>query len=272
MNRKWKIFWIVSAAIAGIGGMFLIAGLVMGVSVREIQMRFPNGIGFHPGAVYHSEDHAEHDGEAMEFGGIRVLEVDVSHLEVNVIATSEKKIRVEEAGVDERLGLRIRQEGEKLNIRTENEHLRINHGGVVNIYIPYGIELAETDISVGAGALNVNMEKVRSGHAKISVGAGDANLSNVETDQIEIACGAGNVTADEIRAYEFDVQCGLGNVDLSVRGEKEDYNYDVQCGMGSVDIDGDSYAGVGTQKKHHHELSQRMHIKCGMGSVTVNFE
>lgn len=268
MNKRWRTFWIVSAAVAGIGTVFLILGIVMGASIREIRMRFPNGIGFH------SEVRKETGGELLpremtEYDGVRSLEIETAYMDVNIIPTERERICVE---TEEHHNLRVRRNGDKLKIESVEKNHHIKYEGVVNIYIPYNVQLTEAAVSVGAGRLNMDLGNAGLGQADISVGAGRADISNIEADEINIDCGAGRVTADGIKSRDLGVECGMGSMELFVAGEKGDYNYMVECGMGSVTIGDDSYGGLGREKKTNNGKSRNMEIECGMGSVTVNFE
>lgn len=231
MNKKWKIFWIVSAVIAGVGIILFVLGIVLGAPLREIAMQFSDEEEFHSYENGISRDIAE-DGTGQMFDGVRSLSVDVDKMEVNIVPTEDDKIYVEAEGIDDRLHFRVEQDGDELDIDTEDGNRHINYGGTVNIYIPVGMELAEADISVGAG---------------------EADLSG-------------------LNAREINIECGMGSVDLSVAGAKEDYNYDIECGMGSVEIGEESYGGVAIKKKIHNGQSKNISIECGMGEVSVDFE
>lgn len=151
--------------------------------------------------------------------------------------------------------------------------LRIKHGGILNVYLPYGMDLEETEVSVGGGRLHLDMEGIRSRQTDISIGAGEAFVQNIETEELGMDCGAGRIEAGGIKAHEVEADCGMGSIDLSVSGMKTDYNYTVECGMGTVEIGGDSFGGITAEKKiHNGQSSQHMDIECGMGSVSVEFE
>lgn len=84
MKKKWKIFWIVSVLIAGIGTVLFILGIAMGASVQEFRRQFPDGIGFHSTEKKMTSKPIKTQN-AEEFAGIRKLDIEVTHMEVNMI-------------------------------------------------------------------------------------------------------------------------------------------------------------------------------------------
>lgn len=276
MNKKWKRFWIVSGAIAGVGLIFLILGVTMGGTWNEVRMRFPSGIGIHPRREQTETEHftvPEAVGEKIEFSGVHNLEVDVNGMEVYIRASTSLVPWVDIVGADEHAKLQVYQDGDTLKVKTKGNLHHINHKGSVCIYIPSGIRLDHVEVSVGAGVLDMNMENVECAQTDISIGAGEAEISDLLAERLEIDCGAGNVKAEKIQSSDFDIKCGMGVIDLGImEGKKEDYNYDIECGLGTVKLDGDSYSGLVSEKKTYNEISQNMNIDCGMGKVNVRFQ
>lgn len=249
MKKGWKTFWIVSAAIAGVGVILLILGIVMGAAFNQISWHSSDGVSvlfpFKKTRTVKSQE------QKYEFDNVRFLNIDVGQLEVNVIEAEGSKIRVETVGIDERLKLAVYQDEDELEIETKQNNMRINDGGTVNIYIPAGMKFEEADISIGAGVLE---------------------LESLRVNEADIECGAGSIVIDRIEGNDITVSCGLGTVDLTAAGRKGDYNYEIECGIGSVEVGDDSYAGIVSEKKIRNGRNKTMDIECGMGEIIVSFE
>ena len=255
MKKRWKVFWIVSGAIAGIGVLFLIVGLVMGASVSELRGRIP----FWYRNCFIDFDSSEQsdrasvkvvDGELHSYSGISSLEIDVNSLEVNIVESAGSEIEVETEIADERINLKVWQEGKELNIETKG-NIRINNGGIVNIYIPSGMTLGELSVSVGEGALYAE---------------------RLSASEVDVAIGAGSADVEMIYAEQIDLECGIGAMDLTFAGTDTDYDYDLECGMGELEVGQQSFSGMAVDKTVHNGASKNADIEVGMGSVNISFE
>lgn len=271
MRKGWKVFWGISGVIAGIGVVFIILGIVMGVTFSEIRgsilHRYQDGFmsGFKK-----SDTSFTGSGEKQEFIGISSLEVDVDKMEVNILESDRNTIVVETLNIDERIGLKIWQEDGELNIETEEGKKRINNAGTVNIYIPSGIRLEEVSFSTGDGVLNA--EKLNASEVDVSIEAGTANMDEIHADSIDFSCGVGEANASLLNANEISAECGLGAMNITLAGKKEDYNYKLECGLGSLELGGESFGGIAIDETINNGASRYVEAECGLGTLNISYE
>ncbi len=249
MKKSWKVFWITSGAIALVGVLFLLFGVVLGGTFAEIELGLPHIFPFHHTTVKHT---TMLTGEEERFTGIKNLDIDVDHMSVYLKHSQNGEVCVGTEDVDERANLRVYQEGESLNIETNLESSRINNAGTIILYFPDKINFHEIDISVGAGILSSELQIVHVESADISVAAGSVEIEGIE-------------------AEEMHLECGVGSAMITLGGQKEDYNYNIECGMGEVEIEEGEYSGIGVDQQIDYGASKDLNIECGMGSVAIRF-
>lgn len=234
MKKGWKIFGIVCAVIAGLGIILCIAGFAIGVSDQEIRAAFNRGIGFRSYNTHTETEVLRTDGDDLRpvYEGIRNLDVEVGRMQVNVsLMDDDGGIRVEQQ-THKDVNLQCYQEGDTLKIEASHGHRRINHEGIVHIYIPKDLVLQKAEFSIGAGVLY----------------------------------------ADRITADQIDIECGAGQVELTAGGQESDYNYDLEIGAGEVTIGGGTFAGLAVERKIDNHAKKEISVECGAGQVSVAFE
>ena len=248
MRKGWKTFWTVNSAIAGIGVLFLILAFLFGSSFSDMWIRFPDIFPFRDMGMKRDTVPAEH----REFEKIHNLEIDVEHLSVCLKKSENPHVVVETKTVSPRANFEVSQEADTLLIETDLEGRNINNAGTVILYLPEDIQLYETDISIGAGSLSSELERISTKNLCLSVAAGRMEMRGVTAENTEL-------------------ECGMGAAVLEMRGAIEDYNYNIECGMGAVEIAGGSYSGIGVEQQINHGAAKNIDIECGMGNVEVNF-
>ncbi len=178
----------------------------------------------------------------------------------------------------------------------------------VRITVPEGTVFDEVSLSIGAGSLtsdalrcdeaeihvgagNMTLGAVDCQKAKVSVGAGTMTWDALRCGEAEIHVGAGTLTLDELSCRddcdidvgigtlradsgalerETEISCGMGSVRLNLERPAR-YGYTVNGGMGSVSIDGSKYSGMAIDTTQNPGAPVFYAVKCGMGSVTVEF-
>ncbi len=158
----------------------------------------------------------------------------------------------------------------------------------VHVIIPKEMVFTATDISLGAGIIEIS--NMNLGETDMEIGAGELKCNNTKSEQLTVELGAGAVYMEKIEAGETDIsvamgeavlkgiinqdldlQCSMGSIEAELDGTKEEFNYSVEAAMGSVEIDGDSYDGIAAEKKVDNGADKTIHAETSMGDIEIVF-
>lgn len=221
MSKKWKVFWIVTAGIAGMGLMFLILGLLFGATIEGIQRRYPHGIGIH------SQQTEVLNGENY-FRNIQKLNIEAGAVQVQMIPSEGDAYYVETEDISDAGFVSVYEEEGTLNVQTKKHRVfrKCHHNGVIRVYFPEDVVLTKMDLSIGAGSLY-----------------GDGIMAR----EIDVDCGMGEVKLNLLSSkeeYNYSIDCGMGKVEIGGDvfdgiAQREIYNgqpqdVEIECGMGNV--------------------------------------
>lgn len=293
MKKGWKIFWTVSACIAGVGLVLAVTGGIMGATFGSVQA-----------AVWKYGNHAEQTVERLEdnidryeenpqtkktAGGsgladdvkvhmteVSELDIDVSYLQVEIQEGTGEEIVLSTENVPEEMAeeLVVFQEYGELEVGIRNEQ-SWKHGmksrgepGRLIIQIPDECQLNKMTLSIGAGILNADY--IQSKELDVEVGAGVAEITQFHVNSIEIEAGAGEISVAGSASTKVGIDCGIGKVDYQAAGSEQDYSYEIECGVGVVHVGNEEYSGIMNGKKIMNG-GVLMEIDCGAGEVNVGF-
>lgn len=268
MKKGWKIFWIICAAVAGLGFLCCIAALILGVNKEMLENRFSRGTGWivKSGSAEYEEDIRE------EFTGIQKIDAEIYAGDVKVKVADVEQVTVETQDIREDLKFRCYQEGEELKLETE-DHLtnrNLRDDGTIIICLPADCFLKEVKMELGAGRLS--LEDVFADQLNVDAGAGEAKVVNFRAKEAKISAGVGSVDANGQVTKTLDLEAGVGSIDVTTNGFEEDYNYEIQVGIGEVVCGESRYSGLGREKKIERGADKNISIDCGVGSVKVKFD
>lgn len=278
MKRGWKIFWITCAVTAAVGFVCCMVGVAMGATARAVKGHFPYGIGFIERenvdiGHYYSYGETVQDVDTEEtFTNVHEIDMDVTALCIQVLESDleDNQVKIETKNIDRRLKLNYYMDGGELKIESVKKLSKLVNmsRGTLWIYVPKG-SLGEVSLEAGAGELYI--QNITAGSLSVDIGAGEAVIDNFKAREVDFKCGAGAITATGTFDGEADIECGVGEIDLTVPGTETDYNYNIECGIGDVGIGGAYYSGLGMKKEIYNAAHKEMHVKCGIGAVTVGF-
>lgn len=297
MKRRWKIFWIVCAVLAAAGLILTAAGIILGAPVsgsegerrlaawleefrensadagsRELEKidAIPSSSGYTA---------QEPDGEnILGFEGVQNLEIDVTELAVIVNVYDGGQVTVDMKRLDSevREQMKIRMHGGKLEIEAEEKDrfrsLAADHTSdelTLFISIPQDTEMEEITADVGAGYLE--MTGISAKKLSVSADAGKADISGFSAERLEAECGAGQLVLEGRASEKAKLECGAGEVIYTVPGVREDYNYEMECDVGKIEIGGDSYSGLGVERKEDNGSPHLIEAECRMGRIEILF-
>lgn len=141
--------------------------------------------------------------------------------------------------------------------------------GIVVLTIPKGFHADVAKVKLYAGDVLVTGLSANKSFLEVNMGNMEANA--MYSKCLNINCGMGAVNAACSMNGNVFVKNGTGSVNLRIGNKSDEFNYEAVVGMGSVEIDGKRIQVTGGKINHQIGAANDMNIKCGMGSVNVNF-
>lgn len=282
MKKGWKIYWIICAALAGVGLALCAVGTALGADWDEVERYAPDWISLEKTLVYsididdEDDDWTEFEETAISsdniektFEKVRRIDIEAEALELIIISKDVMEDTVDVVCIEGSEFLSCRQEGDELQIETR-DGWRTSDGTVeVRLSVPEA-HFSEIDIDIDAGSVQIE-ELASVGSLNLNVDAGEIVIEEFVADEVDLECAAGRIEASGACNRSIDIECGAGEVICTVNGKKSSYNYEVECGIGEVIIDNETFSGIGERELHSQGAAKQMNIECGMGSVVINF-
>lgn len=270
MKKGWKIFAIICAVLAGIGIVLCVAGFAVGVTDEDVRSAVHRGIGFIRDDDF--DDRMEHDDiqvtNSRELSNTKGIDVEVNKVLVEVVATDDGTVRMENATTKE-VGLAVNEDEDSIEIKATGNTKGINNGGKLTLYIPRNIQLPEISIQNGDGKINLN--GIRTNEVDLEIGRGEIIATDFVTGELSVSCGQGVANIKGTTQRDVDLECGVGVINLETKGKQADYNYEIEVGAGEVNFDGQKFSGLAVEKTINNHAVKEMGIDCATGKVNVIF-
>lgn len=288
MKKRWKIFWIVCAALAGVGIFLIVAGTALGGLVmlrnhrdEDIIHRWLEDTGIGEELRNDSYIPNKPDGEEVTaYSGINALDFELTGMGVCVQPYDETMAADENGSIivdisDCREDLKDRiivsQNGTELKVEMEEQgRIGTEDSGIVYISVPQGTYFEK--ISADAEAGLIELSEVGAKELSVKTNAGEILADSFSAERLEAECGAGLITLDGEVTGAAEISCDIGEVLCTLSGGADAYNYEVECEVGEVLIDGESYSGLNNKIKIDNGSSCEIGVDCGMGSIKIMFE
>lgn len=283
---------IFSGVVISIGLVLTIIGGVLGAGTTFADMVRNGSFSFGFGNNYSINSNKNLYSFYDEFTDVNELSIDLKYAELIIDIADGDSYLVKADNVIEGY-TSVNEDGKlviKDNIR-DNWRIGIskNYHPTIYLSIPKNVSLDKVKIEVGAGsvnAYNIMSDKlsielgagkfegdiISSKNAEIRVGAGSLVIDRFSTDTIKMDCGTGRLELNGSVNGNADLECGLGNITLSLTNRENDFNYDIDCGIGNVLIGNQSIGGIATKRTIDNNANNNMDIKCGVGSIELNFD
>lgn len=274
MKKGWKIFAIICAVLAGIGIVLCVAGFAVGVTDEDVRSAVHRGIGFIRDDDFDDDfdDRMEHDDiqvtNSRELSNTKGIDVEVNKVLVEVVATDDGTVRMENATTKE-VGLAVNEDEDSIEIKATGNTKGINNGGKLTLYIPRNIQLPEISIQNGNGKINLN--GIRTNELNLEIGRGEIIATDFVTGELSVSCGQGVANIKGTTQRDVDLECGVGVINLETKGKQADYNYEIEVGAGEVNLDGQKFSGLAVEKTINNHAVKEMGIDCATGKVNVIF-
>ncbi len=293
MRKFRKIFLIISAILAAVGIIFIIAGVSMGGTYTVADDILGGKLSFGIDSGYFVEDSDTENmndlGEENTFSKEEVksivLDGKYGEYEVNVWDSDNYAIQ----GVKGTDQIKYSLENGVMKVSATSKKLWYRGANVkAVIYVPKDVILESAKLNVSAGTLicsdiktqtlEVNigagegqLYNIEATDAKLNVGAGDGEIKDSRLVNCDLKVGLGDFDVEGTIGGNVDIDCGMGNVEMNLTNLYSDFNYTAEVGAGDVEIGDRNYSGISHNINLNNASDKTMNIKCGMGDVSVDF-
>ncbi|MEG0768488.1 MAG: hypothetical protein RSG59_01090 [Ruthenibacterium sp.] len=277
MRKFVKGFCSFGGALAVIGGVLLLVGLLMGGRAVDLSLGWDNGpklyqtdiadeIAQDIGAGRKNTPHSAYP-PALE-GEITSLSIELGAADVTVQSGEKYNLELDDASfvytstVNSNVW-RIANTGIHLWRQSRAPHFIIT--------VPRGVVLENLSLSIGAGTLTADGLSCKA--SELRVGLGTMKLTDFTTEgPCQMTVGMGALTLDGALNGHTSVDCGMGEAKLLLARPAE-YGYAVKCGMGKAEVDGHRQSGgrFSSQPHTNAKASCFFDVRCGMGTAKVQF-
>lgn len=137
---------------------------------------------------------------------------------------------------------------------------------IITITLPSFFTANNALIRLGAGELLI--KGLSAYDMTLEVAAGNMEARGLYAKKLSVKCGVGRLQADAAMHGDIDISCGMGEAEVKLANRAEEFNCNVAVGLGKVVVGGSEING---ENQTTADSSYNMNIKCGMGSVRVDF-
>ena len=139
--------------------------------------------------------------------------------------------------------------------------------GHLTLTIPHGVSLADLDITLNAG--NINIRDIEAQQAHLTSDLGNINATRVHFSDTRIESSVGNVDISGMLLGDARVASDLGNVAVTLENSENEVSWSASAGLGRVSHNGQNRGG-GTSG-HSVNPSLTLDMSSGVGNVDVRF-
>ncbi|MCI6005400.1 MAG: hypothetical protein SOY73_15910 [Blautia sp.] len=282
MRKFSKVMVIIACVFLALGIGFSAAGAAMGADLKDVDLSddFRDGIQIMKNIrIRNSRSSSDDTGSSKEEkssgGGTRTFTVEAAD-SVEIELRSDELVLQEYSGDQIKIEIENDKE-ENVKVISSSTNLKIKSSGLkssrcVTVFYPAGKRFSEMEISVDAGSAYIESEFLAD-KLKVEIGAGEfISSAPVDVSELDVEVGAGSFEASSLKAVKIDGECGMGSLVLNINGKETDYNYKLECGIGEISINGDSYGGLGSEKKITNPgASGEIDLECGIGEIEAEF-
>jgi len=221
---------------------------------------------------YHSSDidWDALDGNTVDMDFASDLEISLKYDELLIQEYDGDKIRVNVAN-DTKNDVVVKETSGKITI-TDTRSGNVKKKKQIKVSIPSVKEFDTVSLGVDMGTIDLECDlKVQELSVEVGAGE-FCGYGNITVANCDLQVGAGTIDIDQIDVQKLNADCGAGEIDMVVTGKEKDYNYDLSCGMGEIDLEDSEYSGLGIEKNISNEGARKdMVLECGMGEIDVEF-
>lgn len=213
-------------------------------------------------------------------GEIHIETGEVRHIQISTGCEEQLKVSVENHV--------LRIEGFETEGRFFHTDIGSDNRNGARIVIPKELAFERTEISAGAGRMELTGLSL--GDTDAEVGVGELRCTDVKAEKLAVDVGAGAAYLENIEAKESDISVAMGEAVLSgsfngnmalevamgslmvtVNGKEEDFNYRVDAALGSAEIAGKNYESLASEKEIENGADKTIDAEVSMGNLEISF-
>jgi len=227
-------------------------------------------------------------GEAKELiSAVTSSSIDIDVGSTNIIIVISREAEGISVKTDnEYISASLSDSGKTLKIK-EKSRLFNSTSYITETVITIPENIALENVSIDAGAGNIDIEKLTAKKLDMDLGAGNVDILYLDiSEKADIDGGAGSISVKGGAVHNMDIDmgvgelsllaslygkndidCGVGKTDITLLGSKDDYKITLNKGIGAISVDGASISNGST----YGSGSNRLTIDGGMGEIKVAF-
>lgn len=284
MKKKTKILAITGGICAGVGIVFLAAGIFVGggridwddaFSVRDADVRRLSGIFMQNSDNYSDGWYDDIDNldperwDCTAVSGIKDLDIDLSagYLEIKQYEGREIQVYVQQN--DRKT--KIKQDGKELTIERDNESWFGKNSRAVKILIPETQIFDEVDIELKA--MESSIDSMKANELNVSAAAASLEVTGeIQASESEWSIDAGELEVNCLVSRTTAIDGAAADIQVNMKGSQEDYFMDGEVNMGEL-LYGDQEWDDLKSSVQYGKKTAKNHIKveCSASDMQIEF-
>ena len=139
--------------------------------------------------------------------------------------------------------------------------------GHLTLTIPHDVVLADLNVSLNAG--NINIRDIEAERVHILSDLGNVNATRVQFGNARIESAVGNVDVSGVLFGETRMVSDLGNVAVTLEVSEHEVNWNASAGLGQVHHNGQNRGSAASG--HSRNPSLTLDMRSGVGNVDIRF-
>lgn len=280
MKKKTRFLAITGGICAGVGVVFLGAGIVLGgtadladaMSVKIKDFRRMTEWLRPEEEEYWDDDIHNLDSnrwKCFNATGIRDLEIELEAGYLEISPYDGKDIKVYTQNNDTRT--EIEWDGMGLNISSELSSWFWKKGKAVKVLVPESqiFEMVYLDLSAGEAVI----DSFKSDEIYVSADAASVTITGeVQVKNSEWSVGAGSIEINRLQSKTTELDCSAGEIQVIMSGSEMDYFLNGDVSAGSLEYGDSEWDGLSQSVQAGDEKAKKyIEAECSAGDIVIDF-
>lgn len=280
MKKMTKVLSVTGGICAGVGVIFLGAGIALGgtadladsISVRAADFRkVTEWLGSDEDEYWYDDINNldPKQWQCVMAAGIKDLEIDMSAGYLEISPYDGKGIKVYTRHNDNRT--EIDWEGEELDISSDLSSGFWKKGKAVKILVPKSQIFDSVTVYMSAGEAVIDSFKTE--EIYVSADAASVTISGeVQAKTSEWSASAGSIEVNRLQSRDTDLDCSAGEIQMQMSGSKEDYLLYADISAGNLEYGGQEWSSLDQSfELGPDDAENNIDAECSAGNIIINF-
>lgn len=280
MKKKTKIWAVTGGICAGVGVIFLGAGIALGgaadladaISVKVSDFRRV-AEWLRPGQEeYWDDDITNLDPDrwqCVSAAGIKDMDIEMEAGYLEIGQYDGDVIKVYTRNNDSRT--EIDWEGEELDISSDMSSWFWNRGKAVKILIPQSQAFDFVSVEMDAG--EAVLDSIKTSEMSVSADAASVTITgNVQTQSSEWSVNAGSLEVNSLQSKQTGFECAAGKIQVRMTGSEDDYSLYGDVSAGSLEYGSQEFSSLEQSFRFGDSNAKNIiDVECSAGSIVIDF-